>query len=133
MDAICQKHREMVGVAFCPHCVIDSLKQQLTESKKDAERCVKGVRSAPTPKWTACTDRLPMPGEGHEGYFWCWNERTPEEPPSILESWETDGVPMGFCHEACGIVKEVTHWQPAIPPKAPNAELRGRPLADGPA
>ena len=29
MDSICPKHNAMVSVAFCPHCEIESLRQQL--------------------------------------------------------------------------------------------------------
>ena len=29
MDAICAKHAGMIGVAFCPHCEIEKLRQQL--------------------------------------------------------------------------------------------------------
>lgn len=54
-----------------------------------------------------------MPGESPSGYFWCWNETRPEERPFLLEAWERDGVPQGFCHEAAGIVTGVTHWTPA--------------------
>ena len=42
MDAICQKHNAMIGVASCPHCEIESLRQQLAaaqvacESQRDA-------------------------------------------------------------------------------------------------
>lgn len=87
---------------------------------KTADAIMQKARLSKTPRWTACADRLPMPTEGHEGYFWGWNEQTPEMQPRILEAWERDGVPMGFCHEACGIVKDVTHWAPVIPLKAPN-------------
>ena len=74
--------------------------------------------------WTRCSDRMPIPAESSCGYFWCWNDKTPEEPPAMLEPYgykdyhETPCV--GFCHESCGVVAMVTHWKPVIPPDAPN-------------
>ena len=75
--------------------------------------------------WVRCDDRLPMPNESSSGYFWGWSEKRPADPPELLESWERDGVPMGFCHEACGIVSGISHWMPAAPPEAPNAGSNG--------
>jgi hypothetical protein len=75
--------------------------------------------------WVRSAERLPMPQESISGYFWCWDERAPEEAPALLEAWERDGTPMGFCHEACGVVSGISHWIPATPPSSPNAALRG--------
>jgi hypothetical protein len=61
-----------------------------------------------------------MPQESPSGYFWGWDDRTPDDAPALLEAWDRDGVPMGFCHEACGIVSGISHWMPAWPPQAPN-------------
>ena len=77
--------------------------------------------------WVASAERLPIPSEAHDGYFWGWNASRPDEPASLYEAWERDGTPMGFCHEACGTCPWVTHWQPATPPMTPNVELSGLP------
>ena len=73
--------------------------------------------------WVRCSDRMPIPAESPSGYFWCWDEKTPEEPPELLEAFDYvdyhETPCAGFCHEASGIVAGVTHWQPAMPPQAP--------------
>jgi hypothetical protein len=69
--------------------------------------------------WMPIANRLPMPEESPNGYFWVWNESEPDHPPEIVEAWERDGRPMGFCHEAGGVIR-ATHWMPAFPPEAPK-------------
>ena len=75
--------------------------------------------------WVRSVDRLPMPQESPSGYFWGWDDRTPDDAPALLEAWDRNGVPMGFCHEACGIVSGISHWMPARPPQAPNVGANG--------
>lgn len=72
--------------------------------------------------WIQSENRLPLPQESPSGYFWGWNERTPECMPIILEAWEYNGVAMGFCHEAYGIVSDISHWMPVYLPQAPIDE-----------
>lgn len=71
-------------------------------------------------KWVRVDDRLPKEEESPSGYFWVWDENDPDEAPTLVEAWASDGVPMGFCHEAGGVVHDVTHWQPAIQPEPPE-------------
>jgi hypothetical protein len=65
-----------------------------------------------------------MPHDSPSGYFWGWDASTPHEPPSLLEAWTRDGVPMGFCHEAAGVVTGISHWMPALPPEPPHSSER---------
>lgn len=69
--------------------------------------------------WIACADRLPFLGESPNGYFWAWNSATPLEEPFLVESFDRGGVTVGFCHEAVGVISEITHWRPATPPQPP--------------
>ena len=74
--------------------------------------------------WVRCAVRMPIPAESPSGYFWCWSEGRPKDPPELLEVYgytdyhETPGT--GFCDGSSGSVQGVTHWQPAMPPEAPS-------------
>ena len=74
-----------------------------------------------TDKWVRSTDQLPFLDDSPSGYFWCWDEKHPDDLPMLLEAWKQNDVPMGFCAEYCGIVPDISHWMPAIPPEIPAA------------
>jgi hypothetical protein len=72
-----------------------------------------------TSTWIQCTSKMPAPTDSGSGYFWCYDGHSVE----LLEAYgyESDELPAtGFCHEASGIVRGVTHWMPAHPPVRPN-------------
>ena len=102
-------------IAFEPMALAHAIETGLA-ARLAAER----ERPAIAVPWVRSADRLPMPNESPGGYFWGWDESTPNDAPTLLEAWDRDGKPMGFCHEACGIVSGISHWMPAIPPDGPN-------------
>jgi hypothetical protein len=71
-------------------------------------------------KWVRVDERLPKQEESPSGYFWSWDETEPDDAPFLVEAWERDGVPMGFCSEGCVVIVGITHWQPVIFPEAPE-------------
>lgn len=82
-------------------------------------------------KWVKSDDWLPFTSESVSGYFWGWNELAPEHAPFLVQAWDRDGEPMGFCSEAAGIIK-VTHWMHVTPPKAPmGTHMSGVGIVDG--